>query len=328
MWLRGLMLTARLPGPETLRPGGAPQPGLASTRGVRTVDGLELTRRTPPLPAPAALEAIAAKSASQMDAENFPVALRIVPARPRAHLRRIYGFARFIDDVGDTADGDRLALLDLVEADVRALPNGGATLTPVRALAPIVNECESPLDPFLDLIEANRLDQRVSSYPDFSGLLDYCRLSAAPIGRLVLYVAGAATEANIADSDQVCAALQVLEHCQDVGEDARMGRVYLPAGELAAAGLDPAALLAASTSGRLRSVVSVQVERSVDLLAPGRPLVRRLTGWAKLAVAGYVGGGLATVDALRSADFDVLAQAVRPSRGRTARHALRLIAHR
>jgi squalene synthase HpnC len=287
------------------------------------VDGVELTRRTER----ATLEAIASQSVAQMGAENFPVALRVVPKRPRAHLGRVYGFARFIDDVGDTADGDRLGLLDLVERDVRALP-GGATLTPVRELRPLIEQCRAPLDPFLDLIEANRADQLVRRYQSFADLLGYCRLSAAPIGRLVLYVAGAATEQNIADSDQVCAALQVLEHCQDVGEDARAGRIYLPAPELAAAGISDDQLLAESTSGRLRSVVSVQVERSIELLDPGRALVSRLSGWARLAVAGYVGGGLATADALRAGDFDVLSSLLKPSKARTAAHALRLVAGR
>lgn len=274
------------------------------------------------------LEAIAARSAAQMGAENFPVALRVVPARSRAHLQRIYGFARFIDDVGDTADGDRLRLLDLVDDDVRALPGGAARLTPVRELKVLIDDCGAPIDPFIDLIEANRADQRVSRYPTFADLLGYCDLSAAPVGRLVLYVAGAADPVNIADSDAVCAALQVLEHCQDAGEDARAGRIYLPSDELRAAAIDDAQLLESTTSGRLRSVVSVQVERSVELLERGKPLVRRLSGWARLAVAGYVAGGYATADALRTADFDVLSTLVKPTTGRTVLHTLRLLAGR
>jgi squalene synthase HpnC len=288
------------------------------------VDGLDVTRQAEQT----VLEAIAARSAAQMGAENFPVALRVVPAKSRAHLQRVYGFARFIDDVGDTADGDRLRLLDLVDDDVRALASGTATLTPVRELKALIDDCGAPIDPFLDLIEANRVDQRISRYPTFADLLGYCDLSAAPVGRLVLYVAGAADAANIADSDAVCAALQVLEHCQDVGEDARAGRIYLPADELRAASIDDAQLLGPVTSGRLRSVVSVQVERSVELLEHGRPLVRRLRGWARLAVAGYVGGGYATADALRTADYDVLAALIKPTTGRTVLHTLRLAAGR
>jgi squalene synthase HpnC len=329
------MLATRWLGRQTTRaPSGADRnegagevdgvdPALGTPRGNR--GALRASRPTGP-DEYETLERIAARSAPQMGGENFPVALRVVPGAARAHLARIYGFARFIDDVGDTAPGDRLRLLDVVDNDVQALDTGAARLTPVRALAALRAECGVPLEPFLDLIEANRVDQTVSRYASFADLLDYCRLSAAPVGRLVLYVAGAATDANVRDSDQVCAALQVLEHCQDVGEDARAGRIYLPSDELRAAGIEDAQLLEAATGGRLRSVISVQVTRSVELLDRGRPLVRRLSGWARIAVGGYVGGGLATADALRAGDFDVLARAIRPSRARTAGHALRIAA--
>jgi squalene synthase HpnC len=233
---------------------------------------------------------------------------------------RAYSFARFVDDVGDEAPGepgDRLALLDVIDADVRALPSGTAVLPVVRALRPLVDERSTPLAPFLDLIEANRIDQRVHSYPAFSDLLHYCDYSAAPVGRIVLHIAGAATEQNIVDSDAVCNALQVLEHCQDVGEDARVGRVYIPGIEL-----DDA--LATTTGPRVRDAVATHVALARGMLQSGRPLVRRLHGWPRLAIAGFVGGGLATAVALRRADYDVLAGAIRPSKGRTAREAARL----
>jgi phytoene/squalene synthetase len=198
----------------------------------------------------------------------------------------------------------------------------------VSALLPLIEECAVPLQPLLDLVEANRLDQRQSRYQTFEQLLGYCELSAAPVGQLVLYVAGAATEPNIAASDQVCNGLQVLEHCQDVGEDARAGRVYLPATELSAAGVDDDQLHAGATAPALRRVIATQVDRAVELLDPGRALVRRLSGWSRVAVSGYVAGGLATAAALRRADYDVLARAVRPSRAYTAALAIRLLASR
>jgi squalene synthase HpnC len=274
----------------------------------------------------AVLERVALRSAGQMAGENFPVALRVLPALPRQRLARVYGFARFVDDVGDEAEGDRNQLLDLIDDDVRALPHGTSKLAAVVALRPVVDECAIPLAPFLDLIEANRVDQHTYRYETFDDLLGYCRLSAAPVGRIVLYIAGAAYADNVVDSDAVCAALQVLEHCQDVGEDARAGRVYLPAADLKTAGVPDDELLAARTSPRLRSVIAVEVDRAADLLAAGRPLVRRLSGWARLAVASYAAGGWATVSALRQADYEVLARNVRPSRSRTVAHAARLLA--
>ena len=138
----------------------------------------------------AELERVAARSSAQMRAENFPVALRVVPRRPRAALARVYAFARFVDDVGDEADGDRLALLDLVEADVHRLDAGDPQLSPVAGLKSVVAEFDVPLQPLLDLVEANRRDQLVTRYASFADLLDYCRYSAAPVGRIVLALAG------------------------------------------------------------------------------------------------------------------------------------------
>jgi squalene synthase HpnC len=264
----------------------------------------------------AVLERLAAASAAQAGGENFPVALRVLPKDPRDKLMRAYAFARFVDDVGDEAPGDRIALLDVIDADVRAVPSGAAALPVVRALRPLV-DIGTPLEPFLDLIEANRIDQRVSRYESFADLLHYCDYSAAPVGRIVLYIAGAVTEQNIADSDAVCNALQVLEHCQDVGEDARAGRVYIPGIELVDA-------LARSTSPRVRDAVATHVALAQGMMSSGRALVRRLRGWSRVAVAGFVGGGLATAAALRRADYDVLARRVRPRKGRTAREAARL----
>ena len=264
----------------------------------------------------AVFERLSASSAAQAGGENFPVALRVLPEAPRDQLMRAYAFARFVDDVGDKAPGDRIALLDAIDADVRAVPSGTAALPVVRALQPLV-DIGTPLAPFLDLIEANRMDQRVSRYETFAALLHYCDYSAAPVGRIVLHIAGAVSDQNVADSDAVCNALQVLEHCQDVGEDAREGRIYIPGVEL-----DDA--LASWTSPGVRDAVATHVALAQGMLSSGRTLVRRLHGWSRVAVAGYVGGGLATAAALRRAEYDVLAGPVRPGKVRTARETVRL----
>ncbi len=275
------------------------------------------------------LVAVAERAAAQARAENFPVALRLLPRAARSQLARVYRFARFVDDVGDTTEGDRLALLALVEADVVRLDAGSTPrLTPVAGLAPVI-AAGVPMQPFLDLVAANVRDQHVTRYESFDALLGYCAVSAVPVGRIVLHLAErAGDERNRAESDCVCSALQVLEHCQDVREDARAGRVYLPAEDLRAAGVTDADLVSSTTSPALRSVVAAQVSRAEDLLRSGRPLVRRLGGWSRFAVAGYVAGGWATADALRKHDFDVLGQAIGPARPRVAGHALRLLAVR
>jgi squalene synthase HpnC len=274
------------------------------------------------------LAAVAAASQAKMGRENFPVALRILPGGVRDDLARVYRFARFVDDVGDDPDGlvgsaDRMKLLDVVEDQLARLP--GATLAPVADLAPLTRDGRVPVQPFVDLVAANRQDQIVSAYRSFDDLVDYCRLSANPVGRVVLYVAGAATAANVADSDAVCTALQVLEHCQDVREDALRGRSYLPQDDLDNAGVDRAELAGAPSSPALRAVVGAQVTRANELLERGRPLVQRLSGWARLAVAGYVAGGMATAAALDRAGYEVGSRTVRPTKTRTVRHAVALL---
>jgi squalene synthase HpnC len=269
----------------------------------------------------AELGRIATRADAQLSGENFPVALRLLPRQVRDQLARVYGYARFVDDVGDEATGDRLALLSAVDADLRLLAQGQPTLEPVRRLLPLVRESGVAIEPFADLVEANRRDQVQSEYETFEDLLDYCRLSAAPIGRIVLSLARVTDPLAAQRSDRVCAALQVLEHCQDVGEDARAGRVYLPGVDRRAAEVAASDLLAPTTSAAVRRVVAQQVARAEELLADGGPLVRQLRGWARLAVTGYVAGGRATAAALRAGHYDVLAQEIRPSKASTIRHA-------
>jgi squalene synthase HpnC len=269
------------------------------------------------------LAEIAEGAAAQAATENFPVALRVVPSKPRAQLQAVYRFARFVDDIGDEARGGqetRLQLLDLVERDIRLLDGSAAgrpALTPVAEMAPIVHEAGVPIQTLCDLVEANRIDQRVTEYETFDDLLHYCDFSAAPIGRMVLGIAGAATDQNIKDSDIVCSALQVLEHCQDIGEDARRGRIYLPQTELRMHHVDLAELSAPTTSPQLRAAVLSAVDEAERMLDSGIGLLGRLHGWARLAVAGYFAGGYETARALKRSMGEVLATPVRP--GSTAR---------
>jgi squalene synthase HpnC len=263
-------------------------------------------------------------------AENFPVALRLLPAELRADLHAIYGVARAIDDLGDEAAGDRLALLDGFDADLqrvwRAEPDPEHPT--LRPLVGTVRRHDLPIGPFQALIEANRVDQVRSSYPTWAELRGYCALSADPVGRLVLLVLDAATPERVALSDDVCTALQLLEHCQDVGEDRRRGRTYLPLADLRAHGVSRTDLDLPVTSYAVRRLLAAEVARAEALLASGPPLVRSLTGAGRWAVAGFVAGGFATVEALRHCDFDVLAAAPRPSRAATVRHAARLVGSR
>lgn len=266
---------------------------------------------------------------TQRGAENFPVVLRAVPARPRAHLLAVYGFARLVDDIGDEYDGDRLAALDWVEEELGRVRRGGATHPVMVQLTPLLTELDIDDEPFLALIEANRLDQRKHRYQTQAELADYCTLSANPVGRLVLAIFDAATAERIALSDAVCTGLQLVEHLQDIREDyVEKGRIYFPADEMARFGVDEDDLAQARAKEQLRRLVAHQCDTARGLLSRGDPLVASLTGWAKMTVAGYAAGGLAALDAIAGADYDVLGKLRTPTKARTAAHAVRLVTPR
>jgi squalene synthase HpnC len=182
-----------------------------------------------------------------------------------------------------------------------------------------------PRDPLLRLIEANRQDQRVNHYPDRAALHAYCHLSADPVGELVLHVFGAATPENVALSDRTCTALQIVEHLQDVGEDRARGRVYLPQDDLARFGATDDDLRAATVSPALAGVLAFETAHARDLLRAGTPLVPRLPPRAALAVAAFIGGGRAALDALERGGYDVLGARPRPAPGRLALTTLRTL---
>jgi squalene synthase HpnC len=271
----------------------------------------------------------------KMAGENFPVALRILPRHLRGHLVALYDYARYVDDLGDepaaVATDDsrqaRLAALAQLADEVRSLYAGAAPHRPVLArLAPTVRACQLPVGPLLRLIEANRRDQLVTRYHSYSDLVDYCRFSADPVGELVLYVFGAYTPYRAALSARICTALQVVEHLQDVAEDYRRGRVYLPAEDLAAYRVTEAGLAAQRAEPGLRAVVRLQARRAAAGLRAGAPLLAELRGWSRLAVAGYLAGGRAALAALASSGYDPLPGPPRPSRAGTAARWFALVA--
>jgi 15-cis-phytoene synthase len=263
----------------------------------------------------------------QARSENFPVALRVLPGALRSDLLAVYGFARLTDDIGDRYEGDRLATLDWLERDVELAVDGRAAHPAVAALTPSIKNYDLDLAPFRDLIEANRRDQHQHRYATFDELLDYCRLSANPVGRLVLAVFGVTDPALARLSDDVCSGLQIVEHLQDVGEDLAAGRVYLPQDDLARFGCTDDDLRQPTANAALRKLIAHEAGRARILLASGRPLVAGMPNvLARLAVAGFLAGGMAALDAIGAADFDVLAHRCRPTRRGVARHAAAVLA--
>nr|WP_169509054.1 squalene synthase HpnC [Actinopolyspora mortivallis] len=256
--------------------------------------------------------------------ENFTVAARVLPYRIRQHLMAVYGFARLVDYAGDEACGPRERLLDLLESDLARVYDGTPRIPLMRAFAPTVHECGIPREVPARLIIANRRDQHVRRYETFGDLLDYCAYAANPVGELVLHVFGRADPELTVLSDRICSALQILEHSQDVAEDYRRGRIYLPSEDLRDFGCDESEFAGSTASNELRALVWFEVDRAVSMLRAGQPLVARLSGLSRLAVAGYVAGGLATARAFRPAGYDPLAVGVRPRRARILGEWVRL----
>ena len=161
--------------------------------------------------------------------ENFPVASILFPRHLRPHLRAVYGFARLVDILGDEVEGDRLSALDELERELEACYSGRPSWPVMAALQPTIAEFALPREPFLRLIEANRMDQRITEYETWEDLREYCRHSADPVGRLVLGLVGLDRQPElVAASDDVCTGLQLVNFLQDVPRDLELGRIYLP----------------------------------------------------------------------------------------------------
>src|SRR5437867_8311372 len=251
--------------------------------------------------------------------ENFPVASLLFPRRLRPHLRAVYGFARLVDILGDEVDGDRLAALAELERELDACYSGEPSWPVLRGLAPTIHAFSLPREPFLRLIEANRMDQRLSEYETWGDLKEYCRHSADPVGRLVLGLLRLDDDPElVAASDDVCTGLQLVNFLQDVPRDLELGRIYLPAEDRRRFGVT---VLDRQTP-ELTELLRFEADRARSLLAPGRTLQTLIGGRVGRALGLFARGGLAALEALERADWDVFTQRPRPSRTRLALAAL------
>jgi squalene synthase HpnC len=242
--------------------------------------------------------------------ENFPVASFLAPRWARPHLRAVYSFARLVDNLGDEAAGDRNVLLDELERELEGPPR-----TEIMARVHVTIEARSlELEPFRRLIEANRIDQRKSRYETWDEVRDYCTYSADPVGRLVLGIYGrAGKEELVALSDSVCTGLQLVNFLQDPPRDLGLGRVYLPQEDLRRFGVRDQELAGPLTEG-IVALLRYEAERARSLLERGRPLRQALGGRPGLSVALYARGGLAALDALERAGWDVFTRRPAPTR--------------
>ena len=235
--------------------------------------------------------------------ENFPVASLLLPASLRAPVEIIYRFARSADDFADEggdAPGERLAKLDAYRRQL------GAPSEPLlRDVERIVREHGLPLQLFRDLLDAFSQDVTQTRYADYPELLDYCRRSANPVGRLLLHLFKRTSETDLRQSDAICSALQLANFWQDVAIDFAKGRIYLPQDEMARHGVTEGHIAAGRCDDAWRTLMAFQVRRTRELMLSGAPLGRELPGRLGLEIRATVQGGLRILEKIEEADFDV-----------------------
>jgi squalene synthase HpnC len=264
----------------------------------------------------------------QASGENFPVASLLAPRAARPHLRAIYGFARLVDNIGDEAEGDRLALLNELELELDACYEGRARTPHMQRLQLTIEAKDIPREPFWRLIEANRIDQERTRYESWEDVRWYCSHSADPVGRLVLGIYGRLGSPDLVSmSDSVCTGLQLVNFLQDPPRDLELGRVYLPLGDLRTHEVRTHEL-GGPVTDRFRALMRFEAERARDLLEPGIELGRELRGRVGASVALFARGGMAALDALERADWDVFSQRPAPSKWTFARLSVQQLLNR
>ena len=246
---------------------------------------------------------------AQTHYENFTVASWLLPKDLRQHFANIYAFCRCADDLADeTGDPQRsLALLDAWEDQLACCFAGESEHPVFVALADTVKEYSIPIAPFQELLSAFRQDQTVTRYETLAELLDYCRRSANPVGRLVLHLGRCCTPENAALSDSVCTGLQLVNFWQDVARDwQECGRLYLPTETMERHGIDEQTIAQGQTTTAFREAIAAEVSRAEDFLNAGWPLVASVAPELRIDVELFIRGGLAVAQAIRRSDFDVL----------------------
>jgi squalene synthase HpnC len=214
----------------------------------------------------------------------------------------------------------RLALLDWWEKELETCYSGTPSHPIMVALKETIQRFDIPPTPFLKLIEANRMDQRINRYATYHDLLNYCDHSANPVGHLFLYLFGYRDEERQSLADATCTALQLANFWQDVARDYAKGRIYLPLEDLERFGYTEAELSKGVVTNSFRQLMAFEVERAQSLFAQGAGLVGLLDGPVKLDVALFTRGGIAVLDAIKSQNFDVLS--ARPSLSRSRKGTL------
>ncbi len=256
--------------------------------------------------------------------ENFPVAFLLAPAPVRADMRAVYAWCRVTDDIGDAgiaSPDERLQALDAWEAALGRAVDGHGDDPVLVAVADVIRRRGLPMDLFARLVEANRMDQRISRWQSHEDLLHYCAHSATPVGRMVLGVLGIDDAARGALSDATCEGLQLVNFWQDIRRDLdERDRVYLPVEDMALFGVEVDDLRAASASPALRELIRMEVGRARARLVAGAPLRGMVPRRVRVDIGMFTAGGLWVCDHIARQGYDTIAR--RPSPGARGRAAM------
>jgi squalene synthase HpnC len=244
---------------------------------------------------------------AQSHYENFTVASLLLPRRLRRHFHAVYAYCRWADDLADeSAQGEEaLRLLRWWRDELHRCYAGEPRHPVMVALRETIERFAIPMQPFLDLLAAFEQDQRVKRYATFDELLGYCRNSANPVGRLVLYLCEACTETNAALSDEICTGLQLANFWQDVAHDLDIGRVYLPKEDRRRFGYTDDDLHGRRFTPAFAELMRFEVERTRDCFRRGQPLVERVPTDVRLDIDLFLRGGLAILDKIEACGYDV-----------------------
>jgi len=241
--------------------------------------------------------------------ENFPVGSLLLPPQFRHPVAGIYRFAREADDFADEGsapDAVRLEQLERFRGQLRKIERGHIPDSDsFTTLAGVIHNHRLPVSLFHDLLSAFAQDVTRKRYADFPDVLDYCRRSANPIGRLLLHLFGRATPENLRHSDSICSALQLVNFWQDVEIDFRMDRVYLPQDEMKRYGVTEQHIAERRCDDEWRALIRFQIERARAMLVAGAPLGRALPGRIGLEIRATAQGGLRILEKLERAQCDM-----------------------
>lgn len=247
------------------------------------------------------------RNLAQSHYENFPVASRLLPREMRDGVAAIYAFARGADDIADEGDADVETRLQQLDDYAEKLEQLSSADDPVFiALADLIPRYDLPTELLHDLLSAFRQDVTTTRYENFDAVLDYCRRSANPVGRLLLYLAGSASEENLRLSDQICSALQLINFMQDMEQDYRENnRIYLPQDEMDRFGVTEIDIAEQQNSATVCALIDFQLERIKTMMLGSAALGNRLYGRFGLEIRLIIEAGLVVTGKLSNHGGDV-----------------------